>query len=439
MPLVRLIVDANASCPVISIADRNAATTERKNPHAATFPIKVCEAIYEYGVAGRVGQSGRALPIVKQRPRHIVIFGDTGCYDDGGQDCDRAAAWPFGAMAGWAAGRQPDLLIHVGDYNYRGTPGRVTIDGVAHWVYDAGDGVPAKYGCRQPGPYISQNVSGSDDWDNWPDWRDDFFVPAADLLSVTPLVASRGNHELCSRAGPGWFYLLGPGSPLIGGAMSEQSCTPESETSPIRFVEPYRIDLSGLDLLMVDSANACDQGVLYRDHYTEEFIKVQSLADKDPAWLVTHRPLWGLRGDDRGSDAVSGKFLVINQTLQRALSSASGGHLSAEIDLVLSGHIHVFQALTFEDDTRPPQIFVGNGGIGLPKLELAPDMTADVDGVRAAVMTRDRFGFLEMLVDDDGAWHGRVINPVAENGFDMLAECQSGRPPSGAVCIPGGT
>lgn len=55
--------------------------------------------------------------------------------------------------------------------------------------------------------------------DSWEAWRADFFAPAAPLLSRAPWVPARGNHELCSRAGPGWFYFLDPHSDLLGGAL----------------------------------------------------------------------------------------------------------------------------------------------------------------------------------------------------------------------------
>ncbi len=187
------------------------------------------------------------------------MVGDTGCEDGSWQPCDATASWPFAALADAAAKDAPELVIHVGDYNYRGTPGEVTIDGVTKPVYDAGDNA-AGPGCRSPDGYVSQNVSGSTSFDNWTDWRRDFFAPARPLLLAAPWVLTRGNHELCSRAGPGWFYLLDPASALLGGGAAQRACPDQTGTEPLLFTPPYGLDLGTLDLAMLDSANACDQG-----------------------------------------------------------------------------------------------------------------------------------------------------------------------------------
>ena len=84
-------------------------------------------------------------------------------------------------------------------------------------VYDTGDlddedepDVPIGAG------YWSQNMQGNPIPDTWAAWRDDFFMPAARLMKTAPWLLVRGSHELCSRAGPGWYYLLDPASALLG-------------------------------------------------------------------------------------------------------------------------------------------------------------------------------------------------------------------------------
>ena len=50
-------------------------------------------------------------------------------------------------------------------------------------------------------------------------------------LAAAPFLYARGNHELCSRAGPGWFYFLDASTKLDGG--TQLSCPPQtSETAP---------------------------------------------------------------------------------------------------------------------------------------------------------------------------------------------------------------
>jgi hypothetical protein len=136
-------------------------------------------------------------------PRRVVLLGDTGC---NGSDATKpqlctgdglGAAWPFAALAGDAARPRPDLIIHVGDYNYRGTPGTLVLSPAATGyardltvtLYDTGDlddeDAPRLDIAKV---YWSQNIQGSPRPDAWPAWRDDFFRPAAHLLPVAPWV-----------------------------------------------------------------------------------------------------------------------------------------------------------------------------------------------------------------------------------------------------------
>src|SRR5262249_7724456 len=146
----------------------------------------------------------------------------------------------------------PEVIIHVGDYNYRGTPS--TVDGQS--VYN---------GCAVSS-YVSQNPQSdlaSPSWDRWDNWRDDFFRPAAPLLREAPWGFTRGHHERCSRAGPGYFYFLDPHSPLLGQDPARYRCPPQVNGGApfpnLTFVAPYALRFGpGLTLVVVDSANACD-------------------------------------------------------------------------------------------------------------------------------------------------------------------------------------
>jgi hypothetical protein len=436
--LARIVLSAGADCPAIVAGDRRLETTVRANPHPETFPVVVCEAVYPFGTAGTVEGSDVALPVVDRDPRRLAVFGDTGCDGpDHGQDCGAGpAAWPFADFTAWAASQSPDLVIHVGDYNYRGTPGKITIDGQHHWVYDAGDGAPLRDDCLYPGPYFSQNVPGSADWDNWADWRDEFFLPAAPLLARAPWVFVRGNHELCSRAGPGWFYFLAPGSPLLGGDISGLDCAGVHSRQSVVFVPPYRVSAGPIDLMVVDTANACDFGVVNAPHYVADFNDVARLTTAKPTWLVSHRPIWGLRGFDVNDDRIPDNYLSLSDTLQQSLRKSDGGALPSAVDLVLSGHIHLFQSVTFRHGRRPPQVIVGDGGVELPKLELKRSMSGVIDGIPAHAVTRDEFGFLMLDLDSAGGWKGRVINPTVSGPQAVIAHCGTAVAASGQICVP---
>jgi len=418
--LARVVIAAERDCPQLLLDDGSTlTTTPRTNPHPETFPVEVCEARYPFDQRATVAGTDLQLPAATLRPERLVVVGDTGC--DGGtyQPCDDPARWPFPALAAAAAATDPALVIHVGDYNYRGTPGEVTIDGVTKPVYDAGDNAKGP-GCSTADGYVSQNVPGSDSFDNWEDWRADFFAPARPLLLAAPWVLTRGNHELCSRAGLGWFYLLDPGSPLLGGAAAQRSCPDQSGTAPELFTPPYGLDLGNLGLAVLDSANACDKGVNYPLTYTRQLARVDRLTPDRPSWLVSHRPLWGMR-EAPAKDAPP-TIEVINQTLQHALHARPDGKLAARFELVLSGHMHRFEAITF-GAARLPQLIIGNGGGSLSSDPPTGPFTDTIDGMPATGISRDVFGYMEATLGADGAWQGRVVNPLLPAGQKLIATC----------------
>ena len=83
-----------------------------------------------------------------------------------------------------AAAAHPDLMIHVGDYEYREDARPAGNPGCA--------GSPFGYG--------------------WDAWNADFFEPGALAAPRRRALdhGARGNHEDCSRAGEGWFRFLDP-------------------------------------------------------------------------------------------------------------------------------------------------------------------------------------------------------------------------------------
>jgi hypothetical protein len=174
--------------------------------------------------------------------------------------------------------------------------------------------------------------------DNWDAWNADFFTPAARLLAAAPWAFSRGNHEDCERSWRGWFYYLDP-RPWNG------TCE--------RFSAPYTIKLGAFELVMLDSASVSantlnkEQAALY----------ATQLASLHPthAWLADHHPFWGMR-----TDADAGKPASVSPTLAEAWERAS----PKGIDLILSGHVHLFELFSY-DHGRPTQLVAGDGGTNL--------------------------------------------------------------------------
>lgn len=415
--LARVIVDRGTSCPSLEYGGRSVATIARRNPNPQTFPVTVCEALHPFGQAAKVAGTTVTLPQVKRRAERVVMIGDTGCkgVDEKGkgQDCSDPAAWPFAQFAKQAAESRPDAVIHVGDYNYIGTPREIPF---AHGksprgVYDAGDHATPQDHCRLPGPFTSQNAPGSLLPDHWGHWRQDFFEPARPLLGAAPWVFTRGNHELCSRAGPGWFYFLSPSSTLLGEGARELSCPPQKGWLPVITIPPYRVDMGPIDVVVMDTPMACDR--LRSPEFTEtladQFKTLTGMVGKKPTWLVTHRPIWAVHQasekDKKFRDKPVKNAVINNKTLQLALKLGSGGTLPPSVGLVLAGHLHRFQSVTFASG-RPPVLIVGDGGVKMDTDKPTGNFVATVDGANARVISENMFGYLAATVNRDGSWSG---------------------------------
>jgi hypothetical protein len=64
-------------CPALTADGKRLPMTERARPSEA-FPVRVCVAAVPVG-ARHVSAAGLELPVAIAQPRHIVVFGDTGC------------------------------------------------------------------------------------------------------------------------------------------------------------------------------------------------------------------------------------------------------------------------------------------------------------------------------------------------------------------------
>ena len=351
--VARAVVDG-AACPSLQVDGKATAMTVRAAADG-WFPL-VCDALLPAAALhARIGD--RDLPLPKPTARRIALFGDSGCRVDARsgefQVCNDAGGWPFARTSAEAAALAPDLVIHVGDYLYRESP------------------CPPGYaGC-----------AGTPSGDAWPAWNADFFAPAAKLLAAAPWVMVRGNHENCNRSGNGFFRLLDP-RPL------PPQCVPISDT--------YRVAAGGLTFFVLDSGEAADvrPPAPLVERYRPKFAEIGT----PPAgsWLLTHRPLWA---SVRISN-VMGLSLVVNDN--ETLQQASGNALPAGIALVLSGHIHLFEVLSFAD-RRPPQLVLGTAGSSLSEA-IGTDLTGwQIAGTTVAyARTAHVFGVTTMERQDAG-------------------------------------
>ena len=349
--LARVIVDG--PCPTLDIDGRSATMIPRTSP-SDDFAVVACEATVPFG-AETAAVGDRSLPLPAGPIERIAVIGDTGCrlndWEKKFQNCNDPQAWPFAQVASAVAAWEPDLIVHVGDYLYR----------------------------ESPCPAGEAGCAGSPYGDNWPTWNADFFAPAAPLLGVAPWVFMRGNHETSDRNASGWFTYLDP--------------RPYDATCQ-RFTEPYVLTLPGLVLAAIDSAEASDTKTPPEEdaEYARQFSLLGTMAPPG-AWLVTHRPVWGIL------EGQSGEIQVENAVYE----AATGGSLQANYGLVLSGHIHLAETLAFDEASeRPPQVVSGNSGTALDDVPTASPTAGQLgDAAITEAETLSAFGFLTL--EPDGA------------------------------------
>lgn len=450
----RVVLPAGQACPALRGHGEVLTMTKRRNPHG--FEVDVCEAVQPFERSYTVGRGGPALPVARRRVGKVAVLGDTGCKpkDQAGYGLDDPA-WAFPALARAAAARRPDLVLHVGDYNYRGTPAgyEQTTGGKQReqWYYDAGDGAEPAERCELEGPYSSQNSSANQDRDAWQAWWLDFFQPAAPLLAAAPWVAVRGNHELCSHAGPGWFYFLDTSSQLAAGGGEQLACPSQDGAGPalphLAFVPPRVVALDGLELAVLDSANACDELPNFTERYAGQLAAAGARLAGGTHWLLSHRPVWAVEGKAGetayGCDGLPtattesaiepGPYGTLNRTLQCAFAAPAGKALLPRLDLVLTGHLHRFEALRFAAGSgRPPSLVAGNGGVAEDTGPPLGSFRQLVDGVPASGFSLTQFGFLELARADGGSWRGTVVTPDPAAWSPDLAPCPAAtaEPPS---------
>jgi predicted phosphodiesterase len=313
--IARAVISAT-QCPTI-ILDKQNQVMQLLHTATTDFPNNICQTIIPSTVKS-ASINGTALPLPISNPTKIVIVGDSGCRikkSGHAQACNNPLRWPFALVANHAAAWKPDLVIHVGDYLYR------------------------EYACKNN----HRSCAGSPFGDNWKTWQADFFYPATPLLQTAPWIFARGNHEICHRNGQGWYQLLSP--------LTSSSCT---DFEPI-----YSINLGNVRLFIIDTAEASDifspsdQVSFYEDN-----LKTVKNSTAIHNWIITHKPFWFVR-DHTGIDQA-----LLQSHFTNAQQSAWNEIQPANVDLLLSGHVHVFQTVNF-DNGRPPQVIVGASGATL--------------------------------------------------------------------------
>jgi hypothetical protein len=310
-----------------------AAAQMSTNSKASVFTTTTCEFLLPAG-ATSASVAGIKLPLPKATVNRVVIIGDSGCRVSIGnvyQACGNPAIWPFSVISSVAAAMYPDLVLHVGDYQYRDNPcppGNTACTGTP-WGY------------------------GSDTW------MADLFTPAAPLLAAAPWVMVRGNHETCNRAGQGWYRYLDP-NPYNPAPAGSKTCDDASNDTTGNFNDPWAVSFGDTQFVVFDSANASKTAYSPAafEPYTTELAEAAALAT--PSWFniwAVHHPVLGY--------SAANPPTVGNPGLQSVMTAKYGNnYYPPNINIAVHGHVHDFQALNFSSN-HPATFVAGNGGDNL--------------------------------------------------------------------------
>jgi hypothetical protein len=421
VPVARVLTHA-AQCPAIRFDGHDAPMDVRAAagtvPLRATksdpadskpsaFPILACEKIVPTGTHTAV-VDGRILPLPKSEATRIVVIGDTGCRlkkaDDAFQPCNDADQYPFAKIAGLAAAWKPDLVVHVGDYQYR------------------------ENAC----PEGNAGCAGSSWGYGWDTWRDDFFLPGASLLQAAPLVAVRGNHESCARAGQGWWRLLSP-LPLL----PQRDCNDASNDDIGDYSDPYAVPLgNGAQLILLDTSNTSGAPVPHGDireiKYRDMYNKMDALSQKaDYNIGANHQPILGFTAKQ---DA-KGKLSVLpgNQGIQSVFGAINPLIMPPRINAMLSGHVHVWQEVSFSTP-HPTQFVAGFSGTLEDVVPLPSTLPVGATPAPGAVVEHisswvNGFGYMTMERKGARLWDvkvwdtsGHQVNRCSVEGSKSICE-----------------
>ena len=392
---------ADAQCPMIRFdghkvqMDLRAAPASEplrptRSPPAdskpSNFPIRTCEMTIPPDTRqATIGEL--SLPLPKKEIDRIVVIGDTGCRlkksENAYQACNDPDRYPFAKVAAAAANWKPDLVVHVGDYEYRENKCPDNNPGCA--------GSPWGYG--------------------WDTWQADFFNPGAALLKAAPWVLVRGNHESCSRAGQGWWRMLDP-RPLQAG----RDCNDASNDKIGDYSEPYAVPLGNdAQLIVFDSSKTSGSAIapddLRQTIYSDDYRKIEKLSQQaDFNFMANHHPILGVFADQ---DAQGNVVLEPgNQGIQSVFGKINPLIIPPRIDVLLSGHLHVWQEVSFSSP-HPSQFVAGFSGTMEDLVPLPAHLPPGTSPAPGAVIDHhsswvNGFGFMTMERKGPKQWKVRV-------------------------------
>lgn len=370
--------------PAETVSQRPTASTP-ENSKPSIFPVLTCDAALPTG-ARKTSIGGRHVPRVSNNIRRIVVIGDTGCRlkasDNAYQACNDPAAYPFARIAARAARWKPQLVIHVGDYQYR----------------------------ENPCPPGNRGCAGSPWGYGWDAWNADFFAPGGPLLAAAPWIVVRGNHENCPRAGQGWWRFIDP-RPLLPGRdcnRAEDDVTGDAATV-------YAVPIGdGACVIVADLATSPDKPIDPSDprfaQYTAAHDEIRRLANGGTFnFVATHKPILGVAATARDGQVI---LRTATAGTQSVFASNDPNILPDSIDAILSGHVHLWEQVSFPS-RYPTQFISGFSGtledvVPLPErlpsgYTPAPDVAPD-----AFASWTDGYGYMTLQRRGPKLWTATV-------------------------------
>jgi hypothetical protein len=174
------------------------------------------------------------------------------------------------------------------------------------------------------------------------------------------------------------------------------------------YTAPYAVPIGDVQFLLFDSSHAGNSKAEQNrvTAYASQFAALRDLSQEN-SWLLSHCPLW-IVGHEGYKDGTEQIFRG-NLTLQ----AASQNTLPSSVKLVLSGHIHLLELLSFTDG-RPPQLATGNGGTALDHPVTTPLAGLSIAGATVANgLVRDQFGYVT-LESSEKDW---IVTPRNSDGL----------------------
>ncbi len=334
----------------------------------SVFDVTTCE--YDIpGTAHSASVAGKKLPLPKADVERVVIIGDTGCRVSIGnpwQNCADPIQWPFAVLAQAGAAMDPDLVLHVGDYQYRDN---------ACPDQSLGCGTVWGYG--------------------YDTWQADLFTPAAPLLAAAPWVMVRGNHETCNRAGQGWYRFLDT-KPYS----ETKSCNDPANDNTGNYNDPFAVPFDDTQFVVFDSSNVSKSAlspgtkpadVLPFNNYQSELQTAATFTANSSLLSIfaVHHPLLGYTPGSPASGGNPALLSVMSATYPTA-------YYPPGVGMAMHGHVHDYQAINFASG-HPSTFVAGNGGDNLDAalpdpITFPPAAGTVVDKIAHSVS----FGFMVM-------------------------------------------